>query len=267
MKTTQLTLLAICFLLLSVSGFSQNDKSASTISGYCDHIVGTISAVQYDSLVAVLTSRFPKSVAPLADKSKLFILPSSTFPYAELWNSATSLYTGSQVAFGSKEADASKKSQAYYEQTGTAYGDLLTVGQEGASGHPYGGNFFVNYGSMNLSNPNQEIEIIKLKEIRTIAPKSRNHLMSDYKFFGFTIQEQADAFDVTDSNGAIIKTKMVEGTPEAVLAGGIGHVSLHFELSQPVAQAEEISIGDMKVICEGNQLTIVLLSKPYSVWE
>ena len=257
----------VLFLMPSLS-FSQNNSSVENLDGYCDHIVVTIPGIHFDSLIKELQTVMPRSIALMPDNSKAFLVPERTWPYVELWNSSTSLYTGSQVALGSKEEKASARAQNYYGFKGVAYGEIFTVGRENSSGHPYGGNFFVTYGKMDISNPNDSLEVSRLKEIRTLIPDTKSLIANDYNFFGFDIENGKDTFTATDVNETIIKSKLVKSTPEAVLSGGIGHVSLHFELTEEIyAERKEVKVGDsMNLIYEGKSFTLILLSPQYEKW-
>jgi hypothetical protein len=258
----------IGLFIIPFLSFSQTDLSQEKINGYCDHIVVTIPGIHFDSLVKTLKTALPRSIALMQDNSKAFLIPEKTFPYVELWNSSTSLYTGSQVALGSKEAKASVKAQDYYGFDGVAYGELVTVGRENSSGHPYGGNFFVTYGKMDISNPNDSLEVSCLKEIRTLIPKTKSYVENDYDFFSLNIEKAENAFTVTDINETVIRTKLVESTPEAVLGGGIGHVSLHFELTEKIYdERKEVKVGNiMNLIFDGNSFTLILLNHQYEKW-
>jgi hypothetical protein len=260
-------LIWIALFLPSLS-FSQNNSSEEKINGYCDHIVVTIPGIHFDSLIKELKTAIPRSIALMPDNSKAFLIPEKTLPYVELWNSSTSLYTGSQIALGSNEEKASARAQNYYGFKGVAYGELLTVGRENSSGHPYGGNFFVTYGKMDISNPNDSLEVGRLKEIRTLIPDTKSFVADDYNFFGFDIEKGKDTFTATDVNETIIKSKLVESTPEAVLGGAIGHVSLHFELTEEIyAERKEVKVGDiMNLIFDGKSFTLILLSPQYEKW-
>jgi hypothetical protein len=261
-------LIWIGLLMAPYHSFSQTDSPQEKINGYCDHIVVTIPGIHFDSLVQVLKTALPRSLELVQDNSKAFLIPEKAFPYVELWNSSTSLYTGSQVAFGSEEDKASAQAQSYYGFNGVAYGELLTVGRENASGHPYGGNFFVSYGKMDIQNPNDSLEVRRLKEIRTLVPNTKSFVVDDYNFFGFDIEKGIDALTATDVNGTVIRIKLVESTPDAVLGGGIGHVSLHFELTEAIyVELEEVKVGDfMKLIFDGKSFTLILLSSQYEKW-
>jgi hypothetical protein len=255
------------FIMPSLS-FSQNNSSQEKINGYCDHVVVTIPGIYFDSLIKQLKTALPSSIALMPDNSKAFLIPEKPLPYVELWNSSTSLYTGSQVAFGSEEENASVQAQNYYGFKGVAYAELLTVGRENSSGHPYGGNFFVTYGKMNISNPNDSLEVSRLKEVRTLIPDTKSFVADDYSFFGFDIEKETDAFTATDVNETVIKAKWVDSTPEAVLGGGIGHVSLHFELTKEIyAERKEVKVGGfMNLIFDGKTFTLILLSSQYEKW-
>ncbi|OZV70098.1 hypothetical protein [Winogradskyella aurantia] len=255
----------IGLLMTTYLGHSQSNSSEERIDGYCDHIVVTIPGVHFDSLMKTLKSNIPRSLAIMPDNSKAFLIPSKSIPYVEFWNSSTSLYTGSQIALGSKEKEAIPKAQRYYGHKGTAYGELLTVGTEFASGHPYGGNFFVSYGQIGMSNPNDSVEVVRLKETRTLTPKTKTSIKDDYSFFRIRIEEYPDSFIATDTNGTLINTKFVESTPEAILGRGMGHVSLEFELAKAIYQErKEFKIGDdLKIIFDGNILIIILLQSQY----
>lgn len=261
-------LLWIGLAIAANSVYSQTTSPQEKIAGYCDHIVATIPGVHFDTLVQILKSNLPLSLAIMPDNSKAFLIPSEAIPYVEFWNSSTSLYTGSQIALGSKEETAISKAQNYYGHEGTAYGDLLTVGSEYSSGHPYGGNFFVSYGKMDLSNPNDSVEVLRLRETRTLIPNTKTSVKDDYDFFSLMIDAEDKSFKATDANGTIISTKLVESTPDAVLGGGIGHVSLHFEITQAIyEERKEFEVGEnMTIIFDGNSLILILLKAQYENW-
>lgn len=267
-KTTRQMAVALFIavsLLLSNSSYSQKKEK---VSGYIDHIVVTVTGAEFDSLVEILKTSVPKSLMSGTNNTKVFLLPAKTFPYVEIWNSAKSIYTGSQIALGSAEQNAIPKIKKHYGHDGKAYGDFLTVGSEFSSGHPYGGNFFVSYGSMDITNPNDSIEVAQLKEIRTLTPITKTTIKDDYAFFDLKMAEKQDSFSTTDKNGTIIHTKWVESNPEAVLGGGIGHVSLTFELADAISTEKiETEIGDnMKIIFDRKRLTLILLKSQFEKW-
>jgi hypothetical protein len=258
----QKTVLSIHLLLVAFNGYSQSNSIDEKINGYCDHILVTIPGVHYDSLIDVLKSNIPRSMLSRGN-TKDFILPSETFPYVELWNSSTYLYIGSQIALGSKEENAVSKAKSYYGHEGTLSGDfLLTVGSETSSGHPYGGNFFVDYGTMDISNPKDSIEVSKLKTICTLAPKTKPYIIEDYHFFGLDLEVNKESFKAIDINKTTIHTKFVDSTPEAIASGGIGHVSLEFELNKALYhERKEITFGDeIKLVYDGKSLILILLN-------
>lgn len=258
-------------LCIAVSLFLSNSchcQKKEKISGYIDHIVVTVTGAEFDSLVQIMKSSVPKSLMSVSDNTKVFIMPNKTFPYVEIWNSAKNIYTGSQIAIGSSEQNDIPKIKKHYGYDGKAYGDFLTVGSEFSSGHPYGGNFFVNYGSMDITNRNDSIEIAQLKEIRTLTPNTKKTIKDDYAFFDLKMTEKQDSFSTTDKNGTVIHTKWVESNPEAVLGRGIGHVSLMFELANAIStETIETEIGDnMKIIFDGKRFTLILLKSQFEKW-
>lgn len=261
-------LLVIIFYVSPYSSFSQTDSLQEKIDGYCDHIIVTIPGIHFDSLVQVLKMTVPHSMIIFPDNSKAFLMPKKTNPYVEFWNSSTNLYTGSQIGLGSKEEKAIAKAQSHYGYDGVAEGNLLTVGREYSVGHPYGGNFFVSYGKMDISNNNDSIEVNCLKEIRTLLPDIKTFVKDDYSFFSLEVEDKKTAFTATDVNGTVIRTKLVKSTPEALLEGGIGHVSLRFELVEELyAERKEINIGDsMKFIFDKKSFTLILLTAQYDKW-
>jgi hypothetical protein len=258
--------IATGLLMFSHMGYSQSDSSNEKIDGYFDHIVVTVPGIHFDSLMQVLKSNLPNSVAIMPENDKAFLLPENTIPYVELWNSSMAPNTGSQISLGSKDENAIAKAQSYYGFEGTAYGEMFTVGAEYSSGHPYGGNFFVSYGSMNLSNPSNSIEVKQLNEIYTLLPNIRTSVKDDYAFFGITVEGDDDgSFIATDAKGTVLNTKLVESTPAAVLGGGIGHVSLYFELNEPVYEERtELTISDeIKLVFDEKSFTLILLNSHY----
>lgn len=259
-------LIATGLLMLSHMGYSQTDSSIEKIDGYFDHIVVTVPGIHFDSLMQVLKSNLPNSVAIMPQNNKAFLIPEKTIPYVELWNSSMVPNTGSQISLGSEDENAIAKSKSYYGYEGIAYGEMFTVGAEYSSGHPYGGNFFVSYGSMNLSNPSNSIEVKQLNETYTLLPNIRTSVKDDYEFFGIAIEEvDEDSFIATDLNDKVVRTKLVKSTPEAVLGGGIGHVSLSFELNDPVYEERtELSISDeIKLVFDEKSFTLILLNSHY----
>lgn len=261
------------FLLFSIVlapyGIGQNEEVKEKVTGYIDHLVVTVPGLHYDSLIAQLKTYIPKTLAALPDNSKAFIIPSETIPYVELWNSSTSVYTGSQIALGSNDPEAIEKAQAYYGYAGKAYGELITIGSEFSAGHPYGGNFFVSYGNMNLANPNDSIEVKSLNSAQTLTPDTKMSIKKDYTFYDLQLEEDQELLSVRDTKGTSIYTKFVESSPEAVLGGGIGHVSLSFELSEAMSPGrKEIKVSDdIILVFEDKVFTLILLNEQYKEFE
>ncbi|MBK3517663.1 hypothetical protein [Carboxylicivirga marina] len=263
----------ICLFLITpfigYECFSQSIKEKGSINGYFDHVVVTMPTKTFDSLSLYLKGAIPNSTRIAQDNSKVFILPRLKMPYVEIWNSGIIYNAGNQIALGSTDDNAIEKAKAHYMQGGFDYGDgLFIVGRELAAGHPYGGNFFVSYGNLNTQNQADSIEILRLKEIKTIIPKTREYIQEDYEFFNIEIEKQDSTFSSIDKYDTKVYTKIIKGTPEKILLGKIGHVSFRFELTEAkFNEYKEILVDDkLKIIFDGKELIIILLEEEYIKW-
>lgn len=258
-------LVCIGLFLIPFLSFSQTDASQEKINGYCDHIVVTVPGIYFDSLIHIINTNFPKSTLVLPNNTKAFLIPEVTAPYVEFWNSSNSLYTGSQIAFSSVEKNAATKAQSYYGYKGDSFGELFTVGEENSCGHPYGGNFFVSYGKTDISNPNDSIEVHRLKEIRTLLPANKSSVVDDYRFFNLDVKKNDSTFTSKDTNQTIIDSKLIKSN---VIGNSIGHVSFTFELTKMIYNYyKEINLGpNIQFIYDEKSFTLILMKNEYDKW-
>ncbi len=258
-------------LVLFYMPYSSRAQSES-IEGFFDHLVVSLKTSSYDSLSSHLSQKFQQSANFMPDRTKGFILPKISQPYVELWNSGEMPNVGNQLALGSKSENAIEKAKSHYGFDGEDYGPdvpLFTVGSENSAGHPYGGNFFVDYGSMKIENPAPSPRIVQFTEARWIIPETRAQSnRKDFRFYELEVSEEDTKLICRDKNGFVLQTREVNPSADNILGGVVGVVSLHFKLSEPLFdERTEVSFGtDSEVIYDKTTMIIVCSKEAFDRW-
>ncbi len=261
----------IVLLVLLWIPYTSSAQSES-IEGFVDHLVVSLKTSSFDSLSSHLSQKFQQTTNFMPDRTKGFILPKISQPYVEIWNSGEMPNVGNQLALGSKSEDAIEKAKSHYGFDGEDYGPdipLFTVGSENSAGHPYGGNFFVDYGSMKIENPNPSPRIVQFTEARWIIPETRAESnRKDFRFYELEISEEDTKLICRDKNGFVLQTKEVKASADNILGGAVGVVSLHFSLSEPMFdERTEVTFGaDSKVIYDKTKMIIVCSQQALDSW-